>query len=239
MSAERSLKVWLHRTENSDMNYESNMNYDSADFTPLEDRIGYHFKDVSLLRTAMTHSSFANEYHLRKVTHYERLEFLGDAILEYISSEVLYEKYPELSEGELTKRRASLVCEYTLSKITKELGYGDYVFLSDLFESVLGAIYLDGGMEPAREYVNRHLLTDLEHKTLFTDSKTILQEYAQAKGLTVSYDLLGQSGPDHQRVYNAQVRLGDTVVAKGTGNSIKGAQMEAAHIAIRDLGLVK
>lgn len=255
MSAERSLKVWLHRTENSDMNYESNMNYDSADFTPLEDRIGYHFKDVSLLRTAMTHSSFANEYHLRKVTHYERLEFLGDAILEYISSEVLYEKYPELSEGELTKRRASLVCEYTLSKITKELGYGDFVFLSkgeqltggrerksilcDLFESVLGAIYLDGGMEPAREYVNQHLLTDLEHKTLFTDSKTILQEYAQAKGLTVSYDLLGQSGPDHQRVYNAQVRLGDTVVAKGTGNSIKGAQMEAAHIAIRDLGLVK
>ena len=229
------------------------MNYESTDFRPLEERIGYSFRDPSLLKTAMTHKSFANEYHVQTVPHYERLEFLGDSILEYISSEALYEKYPELSEGELTKRRASLVCEYTLSKITRDLGFGDYVFLSkgeqltggrerssilcDLFESVLGAIYLDGGMEPAKDYVTRHLLTDLEHKTLFTDAKTILQEYAQAKGLAVTYDLVGQSGPDHLRVYDVRVLLGDQVIAGGTGHSIKGAQMEAAHIAIQKLGL--
>ena len=154
------------------------MNYEELDFGPLEERIGYHFKDPTLLRTALTHKSFASEYHVREVPQYERLEFLGDSILEYISSEALFERYPKLPEGELTKKRASLVCEYTLSQITKELGYGDYVILGkgedltggrerpsilcDLFESVLGAIYLDGGMEPAKTYVERHLLTDLE-----------------------------------------------------------------------------
>ena len=229
------------------------MNYETMEFGELEERIGYHFQDPTLLRTAMTHSSFANEYHTRKIANYERQEFLGDAILEYISSEALYEKYPDLTEGELTKRRASLVCEYTLSQISRELGYGDYVFLSkgetltggkerpsilcDLFESVLGGIYLDGGLEPAKRYVEQHLLTDLEHKTLFTDAKTVLQEYAQKDGRVPKYDLISQSGPDHLRVYVVHVRLGDEVLAEGRGHSIKGAQMEAAHKAIRKLGL--
>ncbi len=229
------------------------MDYEAFDFGQLEERIGYHFQDPTLLRTALTHSSFANEYHVKEIHHYERLEFLGDAILEYITSETLYEKYPELSEGALTKRRASLVCEYTLSQITRDLGYGDFVFLSkgermtggsdrpsilcDLFESVLGAIYLDGGLEPARKYVEQHLLTDLEHKTLFTDAKTILQEYAQREGKKVSYDLLEQSGPDHQKDYHVQVCVDEEKLAEGHAHSIKGAQMEAAHKAIRELGL--
>ena len=229
------------------------MNFESCDFKDLEERIGYRFRDPKLLRTALTHSSFANEYHLHEIPNYERQEFLGDAILEYITSEVLYERYTSLSEGELTKRRASLGCEYTLSEISRQLGYGDYVFLSrgekmtggmnrpsilcDLFESVLGGIYLDGGIEAAKAYVNRHLLTDLEHKTLFTDAKTILQEYAQKASETVSYDLLDQSGPDHLKEYHVQVRLGDRPLAEGRGHSIKGAQMEAAHKAIKELGL--
>jgi len=229
------------------------MNYESMEFGPLEERIGYRFQDPTLLRTALTHKSFAAEYHIREIPQYERMEFLGDSILEYISSEALYQKYPELSEGELTKKRASLVCEYTLSQITKGLGYGDYVILGkgeeltggrerssilcDLFESVLGAIYLDGGMEPAREYVERHLLTDMEHKTLFTDAKTILQEYAQSQGLELTYELLDQSGPDHLRVYTSQVKIGGTPYEIGQAHSIKGAQMEAAHKTLRKLGL--
>ena len=223
------------------------------EFGPLEERIGYRFKDPSLLRTALTHKSFASEYHIRQIPQYERLEFLGDSILEYISSEALYQRYPELPEGELTKKRASLVCEYTLSRITRELGYGDYVILGkgedltggrerpsilcDLFESVLGAIYLDGGMEPAKAYVERHLLTDLEHKTTFTDAKTILQEYAQSKGMELTYELLDQTGPDHLRVYTSRVRLGETPYETGQAHSIKGAQMEAAHKTLRKLGL--
>ncbi|MCR4837686.1 MAG: ribonuclease III [Eubacterium sp.] len=229
------------------------MNYEELDFGPLEERIGYHFKDPTLLRTALTHKSFASEYHVREVPQYERLEFLGDSILEYISSEALFERYPKLPEGELTKKRASLVCEYTLSQITKELGYGDYVILGkgedltggrerpsilcDLFESVLGAIYLDGGMEPAKTYVERHLLTDLEHKTLFTDAKTILQEYAQSNGLELTYELLDQSGPDHLKVYTSRVLMGGTPWETGQAHSIKGAQMEAAHKTLRKLGI--
>ncbi len=229
------------------------MNYESADFAALEERIGYHFKDPSFLRTALTHKSFANEYHTSKIPHYERLEFLGDAILEYICSEVLYEKYPELQEGELTKKRASLVCEYTLSQISKELGYSEYVYVShgeeltggkerssilcDLFESVLGAIYMDGGIEPSKQYVKKHLLTDIEHKTLFIDAKTILQEYAQKQGLDVTYELTGQSGPDHLRTYTTVVKIGGTVYSTGQAHSIKGAQMEAAHKTILQLGL--
>jgi len=229
------------------------MNYTELNYSSLEQKIGYHFNDIGLLRRALTHKSFSHEYHIRQVEHYERLEFLGDAILEYISSEELYERYPELSEGELTKKRASLVCEYTLSRISRDLGYGEYVFLSngelqtggrerpsilcDLFESILGAIYLDGGMEPAREYVNKHLMTDLEHRTIFTDAKTILQEYAQKQGMIPEYPLLERKGPDHARKYTVAVVIGGKTYAKATGNSIKGAQMEAAHETLRMLGI--
>ena len=229
------------------------MNYNDFEYTALEERIGYHFNDPGLLRRALTHKSFSNEYHIQQVEHYERLEFLGDAILEYISSEELYERYRELQEGELTKKRASLVCEYTLSRISRELGYGDYVFLSngeqltggrerpsilcDLFESILGAIYLDGGLEPAKEYVNRHLMTDLEHRTIFTDAKTILQEYAQKQGEFPEYPLIKTEGPDHAKKYTVEVKIGNKTYATATGPSIKGAQMEAAHETLRILGI--
>ena len=219
----------------------------------LEERIGYHFNDPTLLEQAMTHKSFSYEYHIKEAPHYERLEYLGDAVLEYLASEALFNRYPDLPEGELTKKRASLVCEYTLSRIARDLGYGEHVRLGkgekmsggadrpatlcDLFESVLGAIYLDGGMEEARGYVERHLLTDLEHRTIFTDAKTILQEYAQQQGLMPDYPLLGTSGPDHAKKYTVAVKLGDKQYATATAGSIKGAQMEAAHETLRILGI--
>ena len=229
------------------------MNYNDLNYSSLEQKIGYHLNDPTLLRRALTHKSFSHEYHIQQVDHYERLEYLGDAILEYIASEELYNRYPELQEGELTKKRASLVCEYTLSRIALELGYGEAVFLSngelqtggrerpsilcDLFESVLGAIYLDGGLESAKQYVATHLMTDLEHRTIFTDAKTILQEYSQKQGHMPEYPLISTKGPDHAKKYTVAVKIGGKTYATATAGSIKGAQMEAAHETLRMLGI--
>ena len=168
------------------------------DYGELEKRIGYEFKDIRLLITALTHTSFANELKVNKTESYERLEFLGDAILEYIVSDYLFRKKKEYEEGKLTKLRASLVCEFTLSQISESLGYGKFVLLSkgeaqtggrtrksilcDLFESVLGAMYLDGGMDVAKKFVHQFLLDDVETKSLFYDAKSTLQEFCQKNG---------------------------------------------------------
>ena len=181
----------------------------NRDYSELEEILGYHFKDIKHLDTAFVHKSYANETH-QEMSSYERYEFLGDAILEYVTSKELFLKYPEKTEGELTKLRASLVCEYTLSQITKQLGFGKYLYLShgeeltggmnrpsilcDLFESVLGAIFLDGGMEEAEKYVNNFLLNDIENKSTFFDAKSTLQEYAQAEGLKLDYKLVSMHG---------------------------------------------
>ena len=183
---------------------------------------------------------------------YERLEFLGDAVLELITSEFLFENYKELTEGQLTKLRASIVCEFTLSAVSEMLQFGEYVLLSkgeeltggrhrssilcDLFESVLGAIYLDGGMEPARTYVKTFLLTDIENKSLFYDAKTTLQEMVQKDGKgVVTYEILEESGPDHNKKFVTQVLVDDVPLAKGEGSSKKNAQQMAAYKAILKL----
>ena len=156
-----------------------------ANFLELQDKIGYEFKQEKLLRQALTHSSFANEKHLRKHSDNERLEFLGDAVLEIVSSDFLYKAYPDKSEGDLTKLRASLVCEPTLAICTREMELGKYLFLgkgenltggrnrnsilSDALEAVIGAIYLDGGFEHAKTFIHKFILTDIEHKKLFYD----------------------------------------------------------------------
>jgi len=229
------------------------MVYGNRDYSELEKVLGYTFKNKSFLDTAFTHRSFANEYHITKVASYERLEFLGDAILEFISSRTLYERYPEKTEGELTQLRASLVCEYTLSQITDQLDFGTYLYLSrgeemtggrkrksilcDLFESVLGAIYLDGGIEEAFKYVEKFLLTDIEKKTLFYDAKSILQEYAQKHGATLDYEIVKESGPDHNKTYTVVARLDGVVQQYGTDHKLKEAEREAAHKTIMALGL--
>lgn len=213
------------------------------------DTIEYQFQNTELLVQAFTHSSYANERRINRIQDYERLEFLGDAVLELVTSEALLEKYPKKREGELSKLRSSLVCEYCLAQCARELHYPDYVYLSkgerqtgganrdsllcDLFESVLGAIYMDGGLEPARRYVKRFLLSDMENKRLFYDSKTHLQELVQKKELgEVQYVLLDEQGPDHQKHFFVEVDIAGIRYGAGDGQSRKQAEQKAAYEAL-------
>ena len=223
-----------------------------TDIKKFQEVIGYHFHDEKLLRQALTHSSFANEKHLKKHSDNERLEFLGDAVLEIISSEFLYKEYPDKPEGELTKLRASIVCEPTLALCTKDIALGEYLLLgkgedqtggrgrksilSDALEAVIGAIYLDGGFANAKEFIHKYILTDIEHKQLFYDSKTILQEIVQEKGTQpVEYVLIAEEGPDHNKSFTVEARVNGRLMGTGTGHTKKAAEQAAAYQAIREI----
>lgn len=218
----------------------------------LEKVIGYQFKEPELLRQALTHSSYANEKHLKKQSDNERLEFLGDAVLELVSSEYLFKNYPKMPEGELTKFRASIVCEPTLALCTKDIDLGKYLFLgkgedltggrnrksilSDALEAVIGAIYLDGGFEAAKEFVHEFILVDIENKKLFHDSKTILQELVQGKYKEeLHYELVAEEGPDHDKKFTVEAMIGMQVIGHGTGHTKKAAEQEAAYEALLKL----
>ena len=219
-----------------------------SDLKKFQDKIGYQFKDEQLLKQALTHSSYANEKHLKKLSDNERLEFLGDAVLELTSSEFLFANYPKLTEGQLTKLRASIVCEPTLAMCTEEIGLGDYLFLgkgedqtggrtrksilSDAMEAVIGAIYLDGGFANAKEFVLKFIMTDIENKHLFYDSKTILQEVVQGEHEQLTYVLLEESGPDHDKSFLVGVLIGNKEISTGTGRTKKAAEQEAAYQAL-------
>ena len=217
----------------------------------LEQTIGYQFTAKSLLEQAMTHSSYANEKHLGKLGCNERLEFLGDAVLELISSDFLYKKFRNNQEGELTKKRASMVCEKSLAYCARQFGLPKFLLLgrgenmtggrnrdsiiSDATEALLGAIYLDGGFEPARAFVLRFILNDIERKQLFYDSKTIFQEIVQEKGLQpVEYVLTEEKGPDHDKQFTVEVRVNGEVFGCGTGHTKKAAEQAAAYQAIQE-----
>lgn len=225
------------------------LNYNEQE---IEKNIQYEFQNKALIKQALSHSSFINEMKKKDMESYERLEFLGDAVLEMISSEYLFEHYPDMPEGKLTKLRASIVCEYTLSSVSESLHFGDYVLLSkgeeqtggrtrssilcDLFESVLGAIYLDGGMDAAKQYVYTFLMTDIENKQLFYDAKTTLQEMVQKDGKgVVNYELLEEKGPDHNKTFVTEVLVDGNPLASGAGTSKKSAQQMAAYKAILKL----
>lgn len=217
----------------------------------LQETIGYVFRDESLLKHALTHSSYANEKHMKKFSDNERLEFLGDAVLEVVSSDFLYLNYPDLTEGELSKLRASIVCEPTLALCCEEISLGKYLFLgkgedqtggrlrksvlSDAFEAVIGAIYLDGGFTNAKEFVLKYVMKDIEHKKLFYDSKTILQELAQSGHHVLTYDLVGESGPDHDKLFTINVMLDGEIIASGAGHKKQAAEQEGAYKAILKL----
>lgn len=218
----------------------------------FETRIGYEFSNPRLLQQALTHSSYANEHHMGKQADNERLEFLGDAVLEIVSSEFLFHKYPKYPEGELTRLRASMVCEPTLAFCTRDLELGKYLLLgkgedltggrerksilSDALEAVIGAIYLDGGFASAKEFINRFILNDIEHKKLFFDSKTILQEVVQAKAEgELSYQLIGEEGPDHDKKFIVEARIGTKTYGQGIGKTKKGAEQEAAYHTLLEL----
>lgn len=218
----------------------------------LEEEIGYHFQDRSQLFLALTHSSYANEYKLHKIHHNERIEFLGDAVLEIVCSDFLYRNFPEMSEGQMSKKRASLVCEPTLAYCARQIGLGQYLFLgrgedlsggrnrdsvlSDAMESLIGAIYLDGGLEKARDFIMKYILDDIEHKSMFRDSKTYLQEILQKTHREpITYRLAGTKGPEHDRTFIMEVLLGDEVIGTGEGHSKQAAGQEAAYHAILHL----
>lgn len=219
----------------------------------VEERIGYCFKNKEYLLEALTHSSYTNEMKINKRPDYERLEFLGDAVLELISSEYLYDLYPKAPEGGLSKKRASLVCEKSLSICARHMELGKAMFmgkgedatggrerdsvLCDVTESVLGAIYLDGGIEPSREYVNRHILCDLEDSELFVDFKSQLQEIVQKVFPLneLEYRLTREEGPEHNKDFSFAVYVNGEFISEGTGKTKKNAQQTAAQKAVEIL----
>lgn len=218
----------------------------------LETKIQYEFRDRRLLRQAMMHSSYANEHRFQKIMCNERLEFLGDAVLEVVSSDFLYHKYHKLPEGDLTKIRASIVCEPTLAFCAAEINLGGYLLLgkgedstggrgrnsvvSDAMEALIGAIYLDGGFANAKEFIHRFILNDIEHKQLFYDSKTILQEIVQSDCEEIlSYDLLREEGPDHNKVFEVCAKIGNEEIGRGIGRTKKAAEQVAAYNGILKL----
>lgn len=216
----------------------------------FENKMGYSFKDAEILKLALTHSSYGNEVYKDKLHNNERLEFLGDAVLEVTVSEFLFKKYPDMPEGKLSKLRASIVCEPTLAICAKELGLPEFLFLgkgeeltggrfrdsiiSDAMEAVIGAINLDGGIECAKEFIYKFILNDIDNKKLFVDSKTILQERIQAgyKG-SPEYVLVGESGPDHCKIFEVEVRIEGKVIGRGSGRTKKAAEQQAAYNAIK------
>ena len=220
----------------------------------LEHKIGYTFQDRSLLQEALTHSSYANERHGR-VRCNERMEFLGDAVLSIVSAELLYTRFPDMPEGQLSKLRSALVCTQSLAGFAAQIDLGSYLrmgkgeihtkgwerpsTLENTFEALIAAIYLDGGMEPAKRHILRFLVPALEnHTTVFKDYKTTLQEVVQQNpGENVTYVLVGESGPDDDKRFQVQVRLNSNVIGSGVGRSKKEAEQEAAKEALHLMGL--
>ena len=215
----------------------------------LEQKINYSFKNRQLWRQALTHSSCANEQKINKYEDYERLEFLGDAVLELISSDYIYREHPEMSEGKMTKYRSSIVCEPALAFCAREIGLESYILLgkgeeatggrnrdsiiSDVMEAVIGSIYLDSGIDAAKEFIHRFVLSDLEHKQLFYDAKTILQEEVQKEsGGTLHYELVHEDGPEHNKTFMVDVMINGVKVGRGTGHSKKAAEQQAAYEAL-------
>jgi len=222
---------------------------ESDKLTSFEKKIGFQFKDKKYLLQALTHSSYANERKIRKIPDNERLEFLGDAVLELVASDDIFSKNPAMSEGEMSKLRASLVCEPALAYCAREISLGQYLLLgkgemamggaerdsilSDAFEAVIGAIYLDSGFTNAKEFILKYVLNDAEAKKLFYDSKTILQEIVQAKGQgKVRYEVVMESGPDHSKCFVVKAISLNGLETMGRGKTKKAAEQQAAYEAI-------
>ena len=219
----------------------------------LETKLGYQFQNPKLLDHALTHSSYANEHHLGSISSNERLEFLGDSVLGMIVADHLYRTFPDLPEGDLTRIRANLVCEGSLVLVAKEWDLGRYLklgkgenacggrsrpsILADAVEAVLAAVFLDGGLAHDRDIIQRFLLDRMEQVNRASrDHKTYLQELVQRKsGQVLSYELIGESGPDHNKTFQMQVLLNGQPIGQGTGHSKKDAEQAAANAAIERL----
>jgi len=219
----------------------------------LEAAIGYRFRNIQLLQNALTHSSYANERWHNSLLSNERLEFLGDSVLGMLVADYLYSTFPNRPEGELTRMRADMVCEHTLAEVANKIGLGEHLLLghgeerfggrsresilADATESVIAACYLDGGLNAALQFVQKYILVEVPVTRLNNvDYKTALQELVQQKkNQVLSYALVGQSGPDHDKQFEVEVSLNGTTVGKGTGRSKKRAEQMAAKAAIEKL----
>ncbi len=223
----------------------------------IEAKLGYKFQSRGLLVNALTHSSYANENRGRSCESNERLEFLGDSVLGLVVADALYRRFPQLPEGRMTRLRAQLVCEESLHRVAGELGLGEYMrlgkgeehtggrnrtsILADAVEALIAAMYLDGGMDTARAFIEKHILSALDASSAgsyisFGDSKTELQELVQKKsGSVLSYELLGESGPDHDKTFTSQVSLNGRPIGSGSGRTKKEAEQAAAHAALLEL----
>lgn len=215
----------------------------------LEQRIHYIFNNKDLIKQALTHSSYANERTIQKLDDYERVEFLGDAVLELVSSEFIFMENPTMSEGNMTKLRASLVCEQALSYCAKDIEIGKFLYLgkgenatggrnrdsiiADVVEAIIGAIFLDGGFDDAKRFIHEFVLSDIENKKLFYDSKTILQEMIQKKNPgNPHYELISETGPDHNKEFLVKAYIDDIIIGEGVGRTKKAAEQKAAYEAI-------
>lgn len=218
----------------------------------------HEFKDMSLLKTALTHSSFANEMH-GKFQYNERMEFLGDSVLSLIISQHLFSQKKTLAEGEMSKTRANIVCERSLAECAVEIGLGKYIYLgkgeeltggrerpsilADAVEALIAALYLDGGFECARDFVLEKLAPQIETAIggrYITDYKTTLQEYIQGKGNEkISYILLDEEGPDHNKTFITALMIDDVQFQKGVGRTKKDSEQIAAKNALKALGVIK
>lgn len=216
--------------------------------------LAYDFEDKDLIKTAITHTSFANEARGR-VDHNERLEFLGDSVLSLSVSEFIYKTYPKLPEGSMTKLRAGVVSEFTLAKIAKSMGLGKYLrlgkgeqinggrhrdsILADAFEAIIAAIYLDGGLEPAKEFVISCLadsIKSLSKSNGSWDSKTLLQELLQVSNKAdIRYEIIAEDGPDHNKSFTAQISNNGKIIGTGQGKSKKEAEQMAAYNALKKI----
>ena len=219
----------------------------------LETAIGYRFKNITLLQNALAHSSYANERWHDSLKSNERLEFLGDSVLGMVVAEYLYRNFPDRPEGELTRMSADMVCEGALARIAKRISLGQHLLLghgeeqgggrdrnsilADAVESVIAACFLDGGMEAARNFINTFVLEDVPVRKLRNaDYKTALQELVQQKkNQVLSYELLGEEGPDHNKTFRVAVLLNGKAVGEGSGPSKKRAEQDAARAAIEEL----
>ena len=227
------------------------MNVDAI-IAEVEKRIYYEFKNKELIKCALTHSSFVNELKINKWENYQRLEFLGDAVLELVSSEFLYEGNSGMSEGKMSKVRASMVCEPALAFCSKKISLGEMILLgkgeeagggrernsilSDVFEAIIGAIYQDGGLDEARKFIHKHVLDDVEENQLFVDSKSILQEKIQAEADKIlSYKLISESGPEHDKSFEVAVYINDECMATAMGHNKKEAEQQAAYLVLKKM----
>lgn len=221
-------------------------------FSELEKLTGYSFKNEELLKRALTHTSYVNENRQERISSNERLEFFGDAIIEFFVSEYLFEKYKDLPEGELTRIRASMVCEQSLAKCAKIINLGSFLFMgkgedatggrlrpsvtSDAFEALTAAVYLDGGLEDVKSFIYKNLIGNLADEELFFDAKTRLQEITQKLyGENPEYELVDEKGPSHEKIFTVNVYINGKKAGTGCGHSKKAAEQEAAAKAMRGL----